>query len=289
MPLSENMIAMSLAALFIAAIMYLANVFRASSRMALAAHGVTIVGWALLTAGLGTLVAGQQTPALSTGYQALIAVAVVVLAAHIAQVFWKDLPSFGAVALPLALVLLFMATALPNREALSQQEMLASHWLYLHVLSIIISLVLLILAAGCAILWLVQHRMLKAKKWSGAFRRFPPLEQINSLGFLFASLGFAALTIGIITAIVWGLTHPSDTQVQGMLTRMAAGASWVLYAVYMWASSRPSWRGRKAQYLLVLGCAAILLTTTLHRFFIAPGPAAPPDSRPAAHSSGDRL
>ena len=68
-----------------------------------------------------------------------------------------------------------MATALPNREALSQQEMLASHWLYLHVLSIIISLVLLILAAGCAILWLVQHRMLKAKKWSGAFRRFPPL------------------------------------------------------------------------------------------------------------------
>jgi ABC-type uncharacterized transport system permease subunit len=281
--LADLLTAGGIIALFAASAAYVANIFRSGRRLASAAHVAASAALLLMAGGLAARMMQNEAPPLSTGQQALTAVACTVLAAHLAQAVWRDIPSFGAAAAPLALLLLFMATALPGSARTYSQELLASHWLTLHVASILVSMALLVLSAGCALLWLAQHSLLKAKRWAGAFRRLPPLEQLASLGFLLATLGFAALTLGVGTAVVWSLTHPGQGEMPGVLTRTAAALSWCLYAFYIWASGRPAWRGRKAQYLLVFGCLAVLVATSVHRFFVMPHPA------PASHGSSRAL
>ncbi len=286
--LADSLTAAGIALLFVASAAYVANIFRSGRRLPRAAHLTTLAALAFIGAGLALRMTAGGPP-LSTGQQALTAVACAVVAAHLVQAAWKDIPSFGAAAAPLALLLMFMATALPGSATTYSQEMLASHWLKLHVASILVSMALLVLSAGCALLWLAQHSMLKAKRWAGAFRRLPPLEQLASLAFLLATLGFAALTLGVGTAVVWSLTHPGEDEVPGALTRTAAAFSWCLYAFYIWAAGRPAWRGRRAQYLLVFGCLAVLAATSVHRFFVTPHPAAPsPSSSQAILSPGSR-
>jgi ABC-type uncharacterized transport system permease subunit len=282
--LADLLTAAGILLLFAASAAYVANIFRSGRRLPKVAHLATLAALALTAGGLIVRIMEDGAPPLSTGQQALTAVACSVLAAHLAQVVWKDIPSFGAAAAPLALLLLFMATALPGSARTYSQELLASHWLTLHVGSILVSMALLVLSAGCALLWLTQHSMLKAKKWAGAFRRLPPLEQLASMAFLLATLGFAALTLGVGTAVVWSLTHPGEGEIPGVLTRTAAALSWCLYAFYIWASGRPAWRGRRAQYLLVFGCLAVLAATSVHRFFVLPHP-----PEPASHGSSHAL
>lgn len=262
------LIGIALAALFAAAVLYIAGIFQPSRRMSLAAHGLTLAAWLLLTLDLVIRLMQDGVPALSTGMQALVAIAALVLLVHLAQALWKDLPAFGAAAVPLALVALFMATALPSPAGSAPDDALASHWLYLHILSIVISMVLLLLAAVCAVLWLLQHNLLKKKRWAGAFRRLPPLELLDGLSYLLAAVGFAALSLGFGTAIIWAATHPESPEISNQLTRATALLSWLLYAFYLWAHTRPGWRGRRAHYILVAGCIAILVTTSFHRFFM---------------------
>ncbi len=266
MAFTDAAVAMSLAALFPAAIAYIANVFAPARRLALVAHGMALVAWLLLTAGLVARMIADGFPALSTSFQALLAIAAALLTLHLAQVLWKDLPGFGALVTPLAMAALFVATALPH-AASYHQEVLASHWIYLHVLSIVLSMILLLFAGCCAVLWLIQHHLLKAKRWAGAFRRLPPLEVLDSMSFFLAAVGFAALTVGVVTAVVWAATHPDQQRAQNLLARGAAILSWILYAFYLWAHGNAGWRGKKAQYILVAGCLAMLTTTLLHRWF----------------------
>lgn len=267
MAFADVAVAMSLAALFPAAIAYIANIFAPARRLALVAHGIALVAWLLLTAGLAARMIADGFPAISTSFQALLAIAAALLTLHLAQVLWKDLPGFGALVTPLAMAALFVATALPHAESSYHQEVLASQWIYLHVLSIVLSMILLLFAACCAVLWLIQHHLLKAKRWAGAFRRLPPLEVLDSMSFFLAAVGFAALTVGVVTAVVWAATHPDQQRAQNLLTRGAAILSWILYAFYLWAHGNAGWRGKKAQYILVAGCLAILITTLLHRWF----------------------
>ena len=126
---ANMLVAMSLAALFPAAILYVANVFAVNRRMSLAAHGAAFVGWALLTAGLVARVAADGFPALSTGFQALGTIASALLFLHLLQIPWKDLPSLGAVVTPLSLAALFAATVLPGSGPGYPSEVLASQWI----------------------------------------------------------------------------------------------------------------------------------------------------------------
>lgn len=285
MSVSGILLAMSIAALFPAAILYLANLFTASKRVRLVAHGTTLAGWILLTAGLIARLTHEGLPSFAGGLQALLIIAWALLLLHLLQALRWDLPGLGAVVTPMALVALFITTALPSQVPPAERSVLASQWMRLHILSIVISMILLILAACCAVLWLAQHHMLKAKRWAGAFRRLPPLELVDGLSYFLAALGFAGLTVGVLTAVVWSVTHPAQPEIQNILTRLAATFSWLLYAFYLWAHTRAKWRGKRAHYILVAGCIAILLTTSFHRWFLS-GSATPSghSSRPTAVS-----
>lgn len=274
MAFADTAVAMSLAALFPASVAYIANVLAPGRRLALVAHGMLLVGWLLLSAALVARMVTDGFPALSSGHQALLAIASALLALHLAQVLWRDLPGMGAVVTPLAMAALFVATAFPRDSSPYRQEVLESQWIYLHVLSIVLSMILLLLAACCAVLWLIQHHLLKAKRWAGAFRRLPPLEVLDNISFFLAAIGFAALSVGVVTAVVWALTHPEQQRVQNIATRLAAILSWVLYAFYLWAHASARWRGKKAQYILVAGCLAIIVTTAVHRWFLPGAPIA---------------
>ena len=66
---------------------------------------------------------------------------------------------------------------------------------------------LLVLAFGCAALYLIQHRMLKRKRvHGGLFGKLPPLASLDQLAFALVAFAFPLLTVGLAAGIVKALT-----------------------------------------------------------------------------------
>ena len=65
---------------------------------------------------------------------------------------------------------------------------------------------LLVLAFGCAALYLAQHRMLKRKRLAGGlFGKLPPLASLDHLAFALVAFAFPLLTVGLAAGIVEAL------------------------------------------------------------------------------------
>lgn len=263
------LVSSSIAGVFISSIAYVANIFAPRRQLQMLGHAAAAASLLLLSAGLALMLNADRLPLLASGRQVFSFIAWALLAVQVAQALRWNLPGMGAAMAPLALAALFVATALPGR-ALLDSGATGSHWLYLHVISIVVSLVLLLVSGSFASVWLVQDRMLKAKRYPAILRRFPPLEVADNVAFVLASVGFAALSIGVLTATVWVATHPDAVASGSHPVRITAAASWALYAVYLWARSQPTGKGWRANWVLVAGCVALLLTTSLHRF-LSPG------------------
>jgi ABC-type uncharacterized transport system permease subunit len=78
-------------------------------------------------------------------------------------------------------------------------------------------------------------------------------------------VGFPLLTLGIITGIV-GVELAELKAANAGIRLITAGATWLVYGAYLLAYSRPGWRGKKANEVLIIGALLIVLTTALHSF-----------------------
>jgi ABC-type uncharacterized transport system permease subunit len=165
--------------------------------------------------------------------------------------------------MPLSLIALVLVYRFP---AVNGQPFAGDMWLRAHVVAIIASFALFIQAFCCAVFYLVQNKLLKSKKFNVMFRRLPPLETIDALGYHLVAIGFPMLTLGIATGVAGvkvaeiQATHNADIKL------LASGITWVVYALYLIAHSSAGWRGKRANSILIIGAILIALTTALHSF-----------------------
>jgi ABC-type uncharacterized transport system permease subunit len=131
---------------------------------------------------------------------------------------------------------------------------------------------LLTLAVCCSILYLVEHRLLKRKKiLGGTFGKLPPLATVDHMAFTLVCLAFPLLSLGIIAGIIRAASTgtPLVLWFEDAHT-LSAVVCWGVYALYLWAHATSNWQGLKANYLLLAGLAAGVLTyfapSTLHHF-----------------------
>jgi HemX protein len=217
----------------------------------------------------------RQTP-FTTPAETLSASAwAVALAYLVLELFARPKPlALGALALPAAFLCLFTGAALhPSMPtaAASHIHLLDSRLVSLHVIAILFAFSLLVLAFGCAALYLTQHRMLKRKRvLSGLFGKLPPLTNLEHLGFTLVAFAFPLLTIGLLAGIIRAATgglHPGWSDDPKIL---ASGITWLVYGTYLALHGLAYWRGPRANYLLLGGLLAALITyfvpTTTHRF-----------------------
>ena len=115
----------------------------------------------------------------------------------------RDVRPIGVVLLPLASLLLTVALLLgiePSRVDLAFRGL----WFALHVLFTMAGYALFAAAFAAGLLYLIQHRELKGKRFGRMFRFFPPLATLGRWERRAVELSLVALTLGLLVG--WGWT-----------------------------------------------------------------------------------
>ena len=124
----------------------------------------------------------------------------------------------------------------------------------------VLGIVAFALAFATALAYLIQERLVRRKRLGGVFKRLPPLDQLDSLGFRLVTIGFPLLTVGIVTGGLWAVriepNAPSITTSQGF-----ALVAWVVFAGVLLLRIAAGWQGRRAAIGTMFGfaCATAVL------------------------------
>jgi ABC-type uncharacterized transport system permease subunit len=132
-----------------------------------------------------------------------------------------------------------------------------------HVTMNLLGVALFSLAFAAAMLYLVQEKLLKAKRIEGLFQRLPPLDSLDRAEHRFLLMGFPLLTLGIVTGTLWArqLSPGSSADV----ARTAFGyVTWLLFAAVLLLRAAAGWRGRRAAYGTIAGFGFAVLVLILY-------------------------
>ncbi len=186
--------------------------------------------------------------------------------------FRRKLDAVGAAALPVALILLGIAMV-HLKDPISKSSALAGQVVTLHVMTILTSFGLFAVAFGCAVLYLLQNRLLKDKHVRRIFRHIPPLETLDTVSFHAVSIALPMLTIGLIVGMVHVFAGDvPKTPRDWFLDQhtIISLLTWIIYIFYQFTRQVTGWSGVRLQYVLVIGMAATLalfaVPTETHHF-----------------------
>ena len=164
----------------------------------------------------------------------------------------------GAFAAPLAF-LLMVASALSPNVVVHLNPVLQS-WLFpVHIVFAFLGNAAFALSFGAGVMYLVQYRMLKSKRFTGIYQLLPSLDVLDKVNYTCLTIGFPLMTLGIITGAFWANTawgsywswDPKETW---------ALITWFLYAALMHGRLTSGWRGRKAAIFSIIAFLFLLFT-----------------------------
>lgn len=172
----------------------------------------------------------------------------------------------GALAAPLLAVMVSGSLLLPGGQG-ALPPLLNSFWVYLHVALSFIGVAALSLAGLAGLLYLVQERQIKGKKFGFFYRRLPSLEHLDSLNHWCLTLGFPLLTVGLITGALYAQYHLGsffNYDPKEILALLA----WMIYAVLLHERLAVGWRGRRAALLALCGFGVLVVTLVGASFWV---------------------
>jgi len=117
----------------------------------------------------------------------------------------------------------------------------------------------LFLAFALGVLYLVQERELKARVPRTFYYLAPSLETCDSLGGDSAVVGFAFLTLTILTGALWSHNVHHRYWV-GDPKEWSAVVAWFIYVALIVARFRSGWGGRRAAWLGIAGFGTVVFT-----------------------------
>lgn len=164
----------------------------------------------------------------------------------------------GAFAAPLALLLMIGSVLSP--DVVVRLDPVLKSWLFpFHIAFAFLGNAAFALAFGAGVMYLLQDRMLKSKRFTGIYQRLPSLDSLDRVNYTCLSVGFPLMTLGIISGAFWAYTawgsywswDPKETW--ALLT-------WFLYAALLHGRLTIGWRGRKAAIFAIVAFMFLLFT-----------------------------
>lgn len=164
----------------------------------------------------------------------------------------------GAFVLPLVSSLMILSQ-IAWEENHSIPPMLRSKWLYLHSSVAFLAYAAFFLTFISGILYLIQEKELKSKKFRFFYFRLPSLQVCDELLRRSLFVGFALMSATIITGAfwaqqAWGRFWSWDPK------EIAALITWAIYLILIQYRLSASWRGRRAAYISIAGFISALFT-----------------------------
>jgi cytochrome c-type biogenesis protein CcsB len=168
------------------------------------------------------------------------------------------MPSVGAFVSPLVVMLLIPTLFGPLDVPMDVPEAVKSRWLPVHVSASFAGLACFALAAGVAVMYLLQERQVKGKKFGALFSRLPPLESLDRLNHRLVRIGFVIFTVALVTGAIfahhaWGRAWEWDQK------QIFSLAAWLLYGAII-QLRRSGWHGRRNAYLTLVGFAIVFVS-----------------------------
>jgi cytochrome c-type biogenesis protein CcsB len=164
----------------------------------------------------------------------------------------------GAFAAPLAFLLMIASALSP--DIVVQLNPVLKSWLFpVHIAFAFLGHAAFALSFGAGVMYLIQNRMLKSKRFTGIYQLLPSLDVLDKVNYTCLSIGFPLMTLGLISGAVWANTawgtywrwDPKETW---------ALITWFMYAALLHGRLTIGWRGRKAAIFSIIAFMFLLFT-----------------------------
>jgi cytochrome c-type biogenesis protein CcsB len=172
---------------------------------------------------------------------------------------WRyQVKNFGTFTSPLITALMLVAT-FSSRAITPLPPALRSNWLPVHASIAIMANGFLALAFCGGIMYLLQEREIKKKRFGLFYTRLPSLDALDTLNHHCLAIGFPLMTMGIITGSIWA-KQAWGTYWQWDPKETWSLITWFLYAALLHQRFTVGWRGRRAAIMAIIGFSAALFT-----------------------------
>ena len=172
---------------------------------------------------------------------------------------WRySVKNFGTLVSILIFSLLVIAS-ICSRDVTPLVPALQSWWLPVHAGVSLIAYGFLSLAFCGGIMYLLQERELKSKRFGYFFSRFPSLDALDQLINHCLTAGFVFLTLGIVTGSIWA-RQAWGTYWQWDPKETWSLITWFIYLVQIHQRMTVGWRGKRGAIMAILGFVAVLFT-----------------------------
>jgi ABC-type uncharacterized transport system permease subunit len=172
--------------------------------------------------------------------------------------------------MPIVILLLIAAGVLGKAKP---QEYVGTTWYWIHLSTVLTGALAFAIAGATGAMYLQANRRLRSKSLLQG-PKLGSLERLERITFTSVTLGFALLTIGLITGLVVlkarGQSRLGDNWFASPKVLLAF-AAWVVYAIVLHAPINPSFRGRKVALLSIFGFVLMIGTLVAVNFVPAGG------------------
>jgi len=220
-----------------------------------------LAAFALHTAGLAARWIITTHPPLSTMYEYALTMSwAVALSFLIIMIRFRRMV-LGVVVSPVLVLVLVIASLLPEEASKQLMPALQSYWFYIHVTLAALAEGAFIVAAGAGIIYLIRRKSADEKEILPS-RDF--LEEILSRSL---RIGYPLFTIGALFAgaiwaqYAWGSFWSWDPKETGALV------VWLYYTLLLHQNVRGKWRGKTLAVMSVIGLAIALVSFLGNLFF----------------------
>jgi len=241
---------------FVGTIGFLAYLVRRSEWLSKISLGVTSLGFVTHTVALVMRMVGIERSVVPTFHEALSFFSWMLILVFLAVEFRHRLHVLGSFIVPLALVSLVSAAALPDTVPTLQPVF---RTLWLHVTLSMLGTVGFAVAFVAGVMYLIQDGLLKSKRFNVLYSKLPALDFLDDLNLQSIVLGFPLLTLGIITGAI-SAEFARGTYVNWNPEQTWALVTWLFYFIVLVGRLTVGWRAKRAAYLTIIGFAGVVLT-----------------------------
>jgi HemX protein len=140
-------------------------------------------------------------------------------------------------------------------------------WLFAHIALSFVGIAAFATAAAAGIMYLLQRRELKSRRFGALFRFFPPLATLDRVNHLAAIAGWLGLTLGVVLASTYSVAYHQLNLPQ----LVWGGGAWLAVTCLALGRVARGWQAQRAAKYSSVAFAAVLV---LYVAFRIAGPAA---------------
>lgn len=246
----------TMALYFAATVSFLAYLLWPSDALSKASLGMTAIGFAAHTIALVARMVGTADVSPPGFHEALSFFSWMLILVFLAVEFRHRLHVLGSFIVPLALVSLVSAAALPE-TAPTLSPVFRTLWV--HVTLSMLGTVGFAVAFVAGVMYLIQDGLLKSKRFNVLYSKLPALDFLDHLNQQSIVMGFPLLTLGIITGAL-SAEFSRGSYLSWNPEQTWALVTWVFYFAVLLGRLTVGWRAKRAAYLTIIGFAGVILT-----------------------------